>query len=425
MSTALEFDHVSKRYESHYYRTLRDALASVSGYVLGRRAPSPPVERALDDVTFRIEEGESVAIIGRNGAGKTTALKLATRILFPTSGVIRVRGRVSALIEVGTGLHPELTGRENVQLFGRILGFKPRDIARRFDEIVSFAGVERSLDSPVKYYSSGMQLRLGFSLAAHLEPDVLLVDEAIAVGDAGFQYRCVERMREVVQSGRTLVFVSHDLGAIEALCSRAILLDQGKVAADGPSREVIRDYLAAVESERTSDLRVEDHHGPLTIAKITLHDAEGREQDRFSSGERLTVRLHYCAIEPVRGPIFTVGLGDGRHGCFALASMLDDGQAPAVLSGEGYVDCSFETLPLNPKTYDVWVSVRGEVGFGDLVDWRRRKLFQVVGEGWEERGATVAQTLADAPIRIPYRWSFERAEPSLGPGESRETVLGR
>ena len=216
MSTALEFDHVSKVYDSHYYRTLRDAVVAASGRLVGRRAESPLVERALEQVTFTIEEGESVALIGRNGAGKTTALKLATRILFPTSGVIRVRGRVSALIEVGTGLHPELTGRENVQLFGRILGFKPNEIAARFDEIVSFSGVERSLEIPVKYYSSGMQLRLGFSLAAHLEPDILMVDEAIAVGDAGFQYRCVERMREVVQSGRTLVFVSHDLGAVEA-----------------------------------------------------------------------------------------------------------------------------------------------------------------------------------------------------------------
>ena len=408
MPVALEFMAVGKRYEGHSYRTLRDAVSNTTARLARRGRPPKAVERALDDITFTVEEGESLALIGRNGAGKTTALKLATRIIYPTTGVVRVRGRVSALIEVGTGMHPELTGRENVQLFGRILGFKPAEIARRFDEIVEFAGVERALDYPVKYYSSGMQLRLGFSLAAHLEPDVLLVDEAIAVGDAGFQYRCVERMREVVRGGHTIVFVSHDMGAVETLCSRAILLDQGRLIEDGPPREVIRGYLDAVEAERLADLTAHDQHGPLAVPEITLHGADGREVDTVEPGEPLTVRLHYRANEPVRGPIFSVGIGQGALGCFALATMLVDGGAPDVLDGEGTVDCTFLDLPLVAGTYEIWVSVRGDAGFGDLVDWRRRKLFHVPPDiGENERGEAVSRALADAPVRIAHAWSVD------------------
>jgi lipopolysaccharide transport system ATP-binding protein len=415
MSTALQFDHVSKRYDSHYYRTLRDSITGIGSRLRGKRLPAP-VELALQDVNFTITEGESVAIIGRNGAGKTTALKLATRILYPTEGVIRVRGRVGALIEVGTGMHPELNGRENIQLFGRILGFKPSEIDRRFDEIVSFAGLERALDHPVKYYSSGMQLRLGFSLAAHLEPDVLMVDEAIAVGDAGFQYRCIERMREVVRSGRTLVFVSHDLGAVEALCDRVILLDRGQVTADGPPQVVIRDYLAAVDEERMSETPEEDQHGPLTITGITLLDSEGRDIDRFEAGESLTARLHYRALEPVRRPIFSVGIGQGRLGCFAVASTLADGMAQEILSGDGALDCTFESLPLTPGTFEVWVSVRGEAGYGDLVDWRPRKVFQVVDDVSEAADRPVPRAVAEGPVKIPYHWSSE-AHPGRSTGE--------
>jgi homopolymeric O-antigen transport system ATP-binding protein len=424
MSVALEFDHVSKIYESHFYRTLRDGLAHVGAALVRRPRPRPEAERALDDITFSVPVGESVAIIGRNGAGKTTALKLATRIAYPTSGRIRVRGRVSALIEVGTGMHPELTGRENIQLFGRILGFTPKQIAARFDEIVDFAAVGDALDYPVKYFSSGMQLRLGFSLAAHLEPDVLMVDEAIAVGDAGFQYRCVERMRQIVRSGRTLVFVSHDMGAVETLCDRAILLDKGRVRADGPAREVVRRYLEGIEAERTADTRREEHHGPLEIPKITLHDAQGRELSRITPDQPLIVRLHYTASEPVDGPIFSVGLGAGGLGCFSTASMLTDGAAPERLSGAGTVDCRFESLPLNPGTYEVWVSVRGQAGFGDIVDWGPRRLFQVVDD---DTSGAIAWSSAEAPIRFPYRWSIDgvaapatvegQADPSSNSGD--------
>ena len=226
MTWAVRFQDVSKRYRGGgpRYASLRDDLAQ-----LGRRtvaflrhnAVEPRGTLALDRLSLEVEAGEAFAIIGPNGAGKTTALKLLTRISYPTEGRVSVRGRVGALIEVGSGVHPELTGRENIWLYGRIMGMSRREIYRRFDEIVDFAELRHELDVPVKMYSSGMQLRLGFAIASHLDPDIFVVDEALAVGDAGFQAKCVKRMMNLLGSGKTLLFVSHNLYAVEALCARA------------------------------------------------------------------------------------------------------------------------------------------------------------------------------------------------------------
>ena len=246
MAHAVRFEEVTKRYprgwtegEEPRYASLRHDLASV-GKRLSSRARGRPAREtgalALKDVSFEIEEGESFAIIGPNGAGKSTALKLISRISYPTSGRIRIRGRVAALMEVGSGVHPELTGRENIWLYGQILGMTKADIRRRFDEIVDFSELGGAIDTPVKFFSSGMQLRLGFSIAAHLEPDVFVVDEALAVGDAGFQAKCVERMTKLTREGHTLLFVSHDLSAIEAVCERGMFLLDGQVAAGNATR---------------------------------------------------------------------------------------------------------------------------------------------------------------------------------------------
>jgi ABC-type polysaccharide/polyol phosphate transport system ATPase subunit len=408
MSTAIAFEGVSKHYRgARTYRALRDDLVAGLGRIVGiRREPRQAVV-ALDNVSFEVEVGQSFALIGPNGAGKTTALKLATRIAYPTAGRIRVLGRVGALIEVGTGMHPELTGRENVRLYGRILGLSRRQIESRFDEIVEFSGIPAAIDQPVKQYSSGMQLRLGFSIAAHLEPDVLLVDEAIAVGDASFQYRCVERMAQLVREGRTLVFVSHDMSAIETLCRRAILLENGRIAFEGQAREAVRTYLSSVQAERMAS----DHAGAargerLTITSVSLHDATGSETNEFRAGDQMTVRLHYEAAASVEAPIFSVGLHDGRIGVLSVASMLVDGNVPTRLIGKGHIDCTFEHLPLRPRTYEIWGSVRGAEGYGELVGWQRLRLFRILEHSLGTSRSSVIWSLERAPIVIPYKWGF-------------------
>jgi len=227
--------------------TLRDQISSAAkALVHGDLKRTPPeMIWALEDVSFEIDQGEIVGIIGRNGAGKTTLLRLLSRISEPTAGYADVRGRLRSLLEVGTGFHGELTGRENIYLNGAILGMRRTEVNRKFDEIVEFSGVEKFLDTPVKRYSSGMYVRLAFAVAAHLEPEILIVDEVLAVGDAAFQKRCLGKMETIGRSGRTVVFVSHSMPTVTRLCSRAILLDGGHVVADGPTESIVARYLQA------------------------------------------------------------------------------------------------------------------------------------------------------------------------------------
>jgi lipopolysaccharide transport system ATP-binding protein len=410
MSSAIEFQNVSKHFHGSWsaYSMARDDLVAL---VTRRRQPQHDVVRALEDLTFEVRDGEALGLIGANGAGKTTLLKLACRITYPTKGRIRVRGRVGALIEVGTGMHPELTGRENIMLYGRILGLSRSDIRRRFDEIVEFADIGAALDRPLKQFSSGMQLRLGFSLAAHLEPDVLLVDEAISVGDAGFQYRCVERISTLVKEGRTLVFVSHNMSAVEALCERCVLLGRGRIVADGPSREVIREYLHGVEEQllAAGPSRAPQFGEELELLGVSLLDENRREVDAVRAGGPLTVRLALRASRPVRRPIFEIGIADGRIGALAMASMLVDGAAPEELLGDCTVECTFHELPLMPRVYELWGGVMGAAGLGDVLQWQRLRLFRVEGEVTQPGLAAVSETLTNAPVQIDYSWDVRNA----------------
>jgi len=284
---------VGKRYvlqvgaEQTAYHTLRESLVSgVSRLV--KRPSGGDLSRefwALRDVSFRVEEGEAVGIVGHNGAGKSTLLKILSRITEPTRGEVRMRGRVASLLEVGTGFHPELTGRENVYLNGSILGMSRQEIRARFDQIVAFAEVERFLDTPVKRYSSGMFVRLAFSVAAHLEPEVLIVDEVLSVGDASFQQKCVERMKEVVRSGeRTVLFVSHNMAAVRLLCPRTILLERGTVVEDGDSSQVIDRYMERIvrRSETHEETYSQAHGIGLRNARVGLVPSERGLDLQFS-----------------------------------------------------------------------------------------------------------------------------------------------
>jgi lipopolysaccharide transport system ATP-binding protein len=250
---------------------------------------------AIKDVDFDIRRGESVGIIGRNGAGKSTLLKLLSRITYPASGAIDIYGHLASLLEVGTGFHGELTGRENIYLNGSILGMRRREIERRFDEIVDFSGVEQFLDTPVKRYSSGMYVRLAFAVAAHLEPEILVVDEVLSVGDAPFQKKCMGKMSDVLREGRTVLFVSHNMSTVSALCERVILMERGRLTFDGPAPDGIARYLRVAESSPTVDLSsVANRQGPREcgrLVSISLFDAAGMRCDNFAMGDPMTVEL--------------------------------------------------------------------------------------------------------------------------------------
>ena len=297
---------VGKRFtlgESAGHDTLRDHLAAGLRSIIGRKKKARPVSEhwALRDVSFDVNEGEVVGIIGHNGAGKSTLLKILSQISEPTEGEIRVRGRIASLLEVGTGFHPELSGRENIYLNGAILGMKHAEIRAKFDEIVAFAEVEKFLDTPVKRYSSGMYVRLAFAVAAHLDPEILVVDEVLAVGDAAFQAKCLEKMGDAARhGGRTILFVSHNMQALRALCSRAVLLQQGRVAKIGDTASVLNRYLADATDQQTSrSWSGDDSPGNHQVRLRSVHvaDEHGSASGVFSTSQRIFVDIEFECFE--------------------------------------------------------------------------------------------------------------------------------
>jgi lipopolysaccharide transport system ATP-binding protein len=315
---AIEVHGIGKRYRlgaaggdrAYSYKSLRDILAAVPRKLFRRHeAKAPPTFWALKDISFDVAEGEVVGLIGRNGAGKSTFLKVLSRVTDPTEGRILLHGRIGSLLEVGTGFHPELTGRENIFLNGAILGMRRAEIVRRFDAIVAFAEVEKFIDTPVKHYSSGMYLRLAFAVAAHLEPEILLVDEVLAVGDAAFQKKCLGKMADISQQGRTVVFVSHNMTALRSLCTRAVWLNEGKVMEDGSAAAVVDHYLqknaiSNLES-RWDDPEAApgDHRARLHLVRV---NPMGGETDHITVETPLEIEFQYWNFVP--GAILNVSI---------------------------------------------------------------------------------------------------------------------
>ncbi len=324
---------------------------------------------ALQSLDLEVPRASSVGIIGANGAGKSTLLKLLAGITAPTTGRITISGALSALIEVGSGFHPELSGRENVFLSGAILGMRRRDIITRLDAIVAFAGVERFIDTPVKWYSSGMYVRLGFAIAAHLQPDILLIDEVLAVGDAEFQTRCLQRIRELQQQGVTIVFISHDLSAVEQLCDSAVLLDHGRKVEEGTPSAVVAAYHRQIMT--TQRPVADDDHpayakGLLTLTNLTFHTPDAPGTPRVRTGAPLIVRVRFAATARVTDVSFEAHLHteDGRTRVATLATPGGD----SVSAPGGLAEFHIPGLPLLPGAYHVGACAR-DSRTGQILDW--------------------------------------------------------
>lgn len=366
MKPILEVENLSKKFRLHHehvpYLSLREQLTTL----FKKSRSSDEDFWALRDVSFKVEAGESIGIIGKNGAGKSTLLKILSKITPPSGGRVVGRGRIASLLEVGTGFHPELTGKENIFLNGSILGMKTAEITKHFDEIVDFAGTEQFLDTPLKHYSSGMQLRLAFAVAAFLEPEILVIDEVLAVGDSEFQKKCMGKMEDVSKSGRTILFVSHNMAAVQALCSKCLLLERGKVRVFGSTDDVVNHYLAQATE-------VADQNGHYTfpaadkesyITKIELL-CDDRHSESLYMGSRFEVRVHFNSKVPLDYPMLGLILYDSFGApllCFNNKHY--SGNLTANPVKEGVLSVTFPALPLVAGMYSLDVYFANK--FADL-----------------------------------------------------------
>ncbi len=418
----IKVNNLSKRYRigaaEKGYKTFREAivegisapvrnLARLQSLTKFKDGQEEDVIWALKDVSFEVNEGEVLGIIGRNGAGKTTLLKILSRITEPTSGFAEIHGRVSSLLEVGTGFHPELTGRENIFLNGAILGMRKKEIERKFDEVVDFSGVEKFIDTPLKRYSSGMQVRLAFSVAAHLEPEILLIDEVLAVGDAEFQKKCLRKMGDVAQGGRTVLFVSHNMAAIENLCPRTIMLEEGRLIKDGATKETIATYMAqGLDSQRQdlSDFSKREGSGEIRITNISLRDGNDRPIALARCGERLKIVLGFIKLRSNFNQRINVGVSCKtmmgapvflQHNRMAGVNFIN-------LPESGEFICEIETLNLTPSTYLLSATILVGTDYVDAI----RDAFQLTVEGGNYLGGGEVPPPSFGPSLMKANWSI-------------------
>ncbi|MBN8993286.1 MAG: ABC transporter ATP-binding protein [Rhizobiales bacterium] len=424
--TVISVESVSKRYQLGVinHGTLRRDLQS--WWARKRGLPDPNLEigkagvkagttfNALENVTFDVQAGETVGFIGRNGAGKSTLLKILSRVAAPNAGSVRIRGRVSSLLEVGTGFHAELTGRENVYLNGAILGMTKAEINRKFDEIIDFAEIDDFIDTPVKRYSSGMYVRLAFAVAAHLEPEILIVDEVLAVGDHAFQKKCLGKMRDVRSEGRTVLFVSHNMTAVNNLCARSIFLEKGKIIADGPSSDITRVYLRSASVDGGSSWHLDASttpDKPAYIKDVFILDPNLETREGYELTQDIILRVRYRLREPMRG--VTVGLQvlseDNGETFISLSDTeLEMSRLEERAAGTYLADIRIPARLLNTGLYALRVGIsRGRHDIYDVVDGVTFRVVDSVGIvmflGFERKGSLLS-------LQLP--WTVQ-AEPEL------------
>lgn len=406
MDTVVEFHQVGKRYRmGAATRSLRSALADLPKRVF-RQGPAEDRQQtlwALRDVSFSVQSGEVLGLIGANGAGKTTALKLLTGVTKATCGAIDIRGRVSSLIELGAGFHPDLTGRDNIYLNGTILGLSRAEIDQKFDSIVAFSGLAPFLDTPVKRYSSGMYVRLGFSVAAHVDPDILLVDEVLAVGDFEFQSRCIDRFRDLRNRGVTTIIVAHNRNLIESMCTRVIYLKKGQVAFEGTPSDAWDVYLADVARERAAlaEEGQKSDGDAITIVGVQISNDRGEAAHHFGPGEPMRARISFEVHDPVEDPVFYSRIHHGGqlvHGTNTARWHMKHAYQPG---DRGVARVDYGALNLLEGTYSVSLGIE-KTSFS-------RASYDVA----RPIEITVASNLQDGAglVHLPHRWQVAPAEP--------------
>ena len=421
MKAAISVNGLGKRYRLGEtgrapYRTFRESVSGAARNAVRRFRRRPAADRAADDmwalrdVSFEVMPGEVIGVVGRNGAGKSTLLKTLSRIIAPTCGEVVLRGRVGSLLEVGTGFHPELTGRENIYLNGAILGMARAEIRRKFDEIVAFSEVERFLDTPVKRYSSGMYMKLAFAVASHLEPEILLVDEVLAVGDVAFQKKCLGKMGQISRQGRTVLFVSHNMTAVKTLCTRGVLFEDGRVTAAGNVDAVVDRYVTGgLDTARTGIIpdhapRYTDRPGVARVQTVRLTTLAGQPAAELYFGQPFRVEFTCEVYREVPDGLFEVSLStqDGVH--VTMSTTLDGGAAPRRLApGRHELSATFEGLRLLPRPYTIDVGIHHRDG--TTMDHVQRALDFTVLRFAESGADHFPWPMTRGLVGAPVRWA--------------------
>jgi ABC-type polysaccharide/polyol phosphate transport system ATPase subunit len=415
-SVAIDIADISKRFKVFHNResNLKYAILNL---LKGNRSKQSSEFWALKSINFQIQKGSTVGFIGRNGSGKSTLLKLISRILYPDGGTITANGKISTLIELGSGFHPELTGRENVYINASILGFSRAEVNKKFDEIVRFSGLEEFIDNPVKTYSSGMYVRLGFSVAINIDPDILLVDEVLAVGDETFQKKCIRKIHEMKKAGKTIVFVSHDLSSIEELCDEVFLLHNGVLVKQGKPVDVISQYHKLLIGSDDIQVREETQTDSLAampngknrwgskdveITGLQFLDSDGNDTEFIETGQSFSVRINYYAHSKISKPVFGIAIYNDRGIHVTGPNTRSHEISSETIQGEGFVQYETESLPLLPGTYLFTAAIYDHSMLQAFDHWEQAWKFHVIeSESVPERYGI---------ITIPARWSIKHGK---------------
>jgi lipopolysaccharide transport system ATP-binding protein len=413
----IALSHVSKKYCKSLRRSMRYGISDITRNTCRMSSHSNVLRNeefwALKDVSFEVRQGESLGLIGANGSGKSTVLKLINGIFWPDIGKVAVRGKVGALIEVGAGFHPTLTGRENVYLNGAILGMTKAEVNEKFDDIVEFAEIGDFLDTPVKHYSSGMFVKLGFAVAAHCDPDVLLVDEVLAVGDISFRRKCFKRLKELSDKNVTRIIVSHDVGTIQATTDRVVLLDRGETAYVGSPEDAISEYLYSLSlkkgtaSSTAAHVAISPDLGPqapdFEVDRVVLLDKNGHEREVFATGEPLAVRIEFTAKQKIEDPMFVVAFLNSDNEICSESSSTFDGVRIDKLEGPGSVTYKTDSLPMYSGLYRLYVTVR-DGSLGPIAELAHAAYVSVRG----------GEHVIDGAFYMQHSWDIELDEDTRG-----------